>query len=230
MTGHYSSRVSPFGHSRINASVQLPWTFRRFRALHRQLVPRHSPCTLCSLRISRFIECSICFFNQPLCNFQRTRFAVVATASLSLGFSRVDDQIWYQRPGLLSRPCEDFFGRPDPSAHPRRLFIFGGPSHQRSVVPTPPWFRPFHWYRLNQQPCSEQSQIKAAGEFPHFIPLPPAGPLGKGGGNEGPLVVVPTPCWPTRFPLRRNDGDEARMKPAAELPGLTALHGWRVFR
>jgi hypothetical protein len=48
-TGHDSRRVSPFGYPRISASVQLPSAFRRLRALHRQLVPRHSPCTLDSL-------------------------------------------------------------------------------------------------------------------------------------------------------------------------------------
>src|SRR5688572_10789413 len=41
MTGHDSSRVSPFGHPRINTLVQLPVAFRRLHALHRLLVPRH---------------------------------------------------------------------------------------------------------------------------------------------------------------------------------------------
>ncbi len=44
-------RVSPFGYSRIIASVQLPVTFRRLHVLLRQLVPSHSPRTLCSFTI-----------------------------------------------------------------------------------------------------------------------------------------------------------------------------------
>ena len=48
VTGHDSSRVSPFAHPRINALVQLPWAFRRLHALLRQLVPRHSPYSLLS--------------------------------------------------------------------------------------------------------------------------------------------------------------------------------------
>lgn len=55
-------RISPFGHRRIIASVQLPDAFRRLRVLHRQLVPRHSSRTLKSF--SRFaklksLECSM---------------------------------------------------------------------------------------------------------------------------------------------------------------------------
>ena len=46
---HYFDRISPFGYLWINTSVQLPRAFRRFRALHRQLVPRHSSYTLFSL-------------------------------------------------------------------------------------------------------------------------------------------------------------------------------------
>lgn len=52
VTRHYSDRVSAFGDSRINALVQLPWTFRRLHALLRQPVPRHSSHTLCSLKLS----------------------------------------------------------------------------------------------------------------------------------------------------------------------------------
>jgi hypothetical protein len=57
---HYSDRISPFGNPRIKTSVQLPWAFRRFRVLHRHLVPRHSSYTLLSLNFTRsFIECSM---------------------------------------------------------------------------------------------------------------------------------------------------------------------------
>ena len=57
---HYPDRISPFGNPRINTSVQLPWAYRRFRVLHRHLVPRHSSYTLLSLNFTRsFIECSM---------------------------------------------------------------------------------------------------------------------------------------------------------------------------
>lgn len=49
VVGRYSNGVSPFGHPRITALVQLLWAFRRLRVLHRQHVPRHSPHTLLSL-------------------------------------------------------------------------------------------------------------------------------------------------------------------------------------
>lgn len=40
--------------------MQLPWAYRRFRVLHRHLVPRHSSYTLLSLNFTRsFIECSM---------------------------------------------------------------------------------------------------------------------------------------------------------------------------
>jgi hypothetical protein len=51
VTGHDPRRVSPFGYLRLNASVQLPVAFRCFHVLHRQLVPRHSPRTLKSLKL-----------------------------------------------------------------------------------------------------------------------------------------------------------------------------------
>lgn len=70
-------RVSPFGHPRIKALVQLPWAFRRLRALRRQRVPRHSPCTL-----SRFTKvnsrsddktrCYAISSSKTLCGCQRT--------------------------------------------------------------------------------------------------------------------------------------------------------------
>ena len=57
---HYPDRIPPFGYPRINTSVQLPWTYRRLRVLHRHLVPRHSSYTLLSLNFTRsFIECSM---------------------------------------------------------------------------------------------------------------------------------------------------------------------------
>ena len=49
VAGHYPDRISPFGNSGINVSVQLPQTYRRYRVLLRHLVPRHSSYTLCSL-------------------------------------------------------------------------------------------------------------------------------------------------------------------------------------
>ena len=49
MSRYYPGRVSPFGNPRIIALVQLPEAYRRFRVLHRQLVPRHSSCALSSL-------------------------------------------------------------------------------------------------------------------------------------------------------------------------------------
>jgi hypothetical protein len=43
--------VAPFGYLRINAFFQLPEAFRRFRVLHRLLMPRHPPIALNSLTI-----------------------------------------------------------------------------------------------------------------------------------------------------------------------------------
>lgn len=66
-------RVSPFGYSRIIASVQLPVTFRRLHVLHRQLVPSHSPRTLCSLTIfvRALTRCVyLRAFHSTICNFQ----------------------------------------------------------------------------------------------------------------------------------------------------------------
>ena len=61
MTGHNSGRISPFGHPRINTLVQLPEAFRRLRALHRLLVPRHPSYTFRSLtKWSNYIyECVV---------------------------------------------------------------------------------------------------------------------------------------------------------------------------
>lgn len=62
-------RVSPFGHRRIIASVQLPDAFRRLRVLLRQLVPRHSSRTLksftrlCEAKISRVLDAYASFGN-----------------------------------------------------------------------------------------------------------------------------------------------------------------------
>ena len=48
---HYPRRVSPFGNPRIIAFVLLPEAYRCLHVLRRQLVPRHSSHTLCSLNI-----------------------------------------------------------------------------------------------------------------------------------------------------------------------------------
>ena len=49
VTGHYPSRVSPFGHLRINVCSRLPGLFAACHVLHRLLAPRHPPRALCSL-------------------------------------------------------------------------------------------------------------------------------------------------------------------------------------
>lgn len=49
MMGYYSHRVSPFGYLRVNAFIQLTEAFRRFRVLHRLLMPRHPSAALNSL-------------------------------------------------------------------------------------------------------------------------------------------------------------------------------------
>ena len=41
--------VAPFGDLRVNAFVQLTEAFRRYRVLHRLLMPRHPPAALTSL-------------------------------------------------------------------------------------------------------------------------------------------------------------------------------------
>jgi hypothetical protein len=46
---YYADWVSPFGYLRINAFFQLTEAFRRFRVLHRLLMPRHPPIALNSL-------------------------------------------------------------------------------------------------------------------------------------------------------------------------------------
>src|SRR5579872_3075412 len=57
---HYSDGVSPFGHPRINTSVQLPWAFRCYRVLLRQLVPRHSSYTLLSFILVALTSARLC--------------------------------------------------------------------------------------------------------------------------------------------------------------------------
>ena len=42
-------RVPPFGYLRVKAFFQLTEAFRRYRVLHRLLMPRHPPATLNSL-------------------------------------------------------------------------------------------------------------------------------------------------------------------------------------
>lgn len=49
MMGFYSHRVAPFGYLRVTAFIQLSEAFRRFRVLHRLLMPRHPPAALSSL-------------------------------------------------------------------------------------------------------------------------------------------------------------------------------------
>ena len=53
LTGHDSSRVSPFGHPRIiTPAFDSPWLFVDRYVLLRLPVPRHPPCALLSLTIS----------------------------------------------------------------------------------------------------------------------------------------------------------------------------------
>ena len=47
--GVYSHWVAPFGYLRVNAFFQLAEAFRRWRVLHRLLMPRHPPAALNSL-------------------------------------------------------------------------------------------------------------------------------------------------------------------------------------
>ena len=41
--------VAPFGYLRVKAFIQLTEAFRRYRVLHRLLMPRHPPAALTSL-------------------------------------------------------------------------------------------------------------------------------------------------------------------------------------
>lgn len=45
----FTHRVAPFGNLRVNAFFQLAEAYRRFRVLHRLLMPRHPPAALISL-------------------------------------------------------------------------------------------------------------------------------------------------------------------------------------
>lgn len=47
--GRLAHRVPPFGYLRVKAFFQLTEAFRRYRVLHRLLMPRHPPATLNSL-------------------------------------------------------------------------------------------------------------------------------------------------------------------------------------
>ena len=47
--GYYSHWVAPFGYLRVKAFFQLTEAFRRYRVLHRLLMPRHPPAALNSL-------------------------------------------------------------------------------------------------------------------------------------------------------------------------------------
>jgi hypothetical protein len=49
--------VAPFGDLRFNAFFQLTEAYRRFRVLHRLLMPRHPPAALISLT-NNFIDSS----------------------------------------------------------------------------------------------------------------------------------------------------------------------------
>ena len=49
MIGCSSYRVPPFGNPRVNAFCQLTEAYRRYRVLHRLLMPRHPPVALNSL-------------------------------------------------------------------------------------------------------------------------------------------------------------------------------------
>ena len=71
MSRYYPRRVSPFGNPRIIALVQLPEAYRRFRVLHRQLVPRHSSCALSSLNIR--VTCSVPLTHRLLTTMQLSK-------------------------------------------------------------------------------------------------------------------------------------------------------------
>lgn len=49
VTGHNSSRVSPFGYPRISPFIDSPRLIADYYGLHRFLVPRHPPCALKNL-------------------------------------------------------------------------------------------------------------------------------------------------------------------------------------
>ena len=49
MIGFGPYRVAPFGYLRVKAFIQLTEAFRRYRVLHRLLMPRHPPIALNSL-------------------------------------------------------------------------------------------------------------------------------------------------------------------------------------
>lgn len=56
MMGYVSHRVAPFGYLRVNALFQLTEAFRRYRVLHRLLMPRHPPVALSSLTKKIFLN------------------------------------------------------------------------------------------------------------------------------------------------------------------------------
>jgi hypothetical protein len=51
VTGHYSGGVAPFGYPRIADYNVSPRLFAVYCVLHRLLMPRYSPCALCSFTI-----------------------------------------------------------------------------------------------------------------------------------------------------------------------------------
>lgn len=58
IVSHYTNWVSPFGYLRVYAFFQLTEAFRRFRVLHRLLMPRHPPIALNSLTTFVFKQLS----------------------------------------------------------------------------------------------------------------------------------------------------------------------------
>ena len=51
--------VAPFGYPRVKAFFQLTEAFRRFRVLHRLLIPRHPPAALNSLTKKNLIQAEL---------------------------------------------------------------------------------------------------------------------------------------------------------------------------
>jgi hypothetical protein len=107
---HYSDGVSPFGYPRINTSVQLPWAFRRYRVLLRQLVPRHSSHTLLSFIYSQLYRVLDASISSHAMQLSKSFFAGHATRRSA---ARGNDT---SANAECQAPCEDF----GPMARPAR--------------------------------------------------------------------------------------------------------------
>ena len=64
-------RVAPFGNLRIIAYVQLPQLIAACRVLLRLLMPRHSPCALCSLTFENNLFFRLVLLSLELCRLLR---------------------------------------------------------------------------------------------------------------------------------------------------------------